>query len=322
MANFSPALVAMLTFLASITIFVDETRTSAQPRVLACQKRAHKHKEKSTMKYIASVLCALVWTHLSNGERKFKKHGQRKLKTDSSTCVHDLAFRDKSVIKSGEYFQSPDDLSLHVVQRDNGNLVVKDGDTVLWESGESESQGDFWSQLQDDGYLVTYKGKLNNKDELIWMSSSSGRSTSKPYWVWKPDGKGDSEKSPPVWKPEDDNNSTSEQLPVWKSSTEEHSSMPYFLGLDCDRRYVAIYEGSPKTPGDWIWRQRTIETSQLEATSLPEVAAVETETEPENIIPFAFYVMGDGKFSYDCHDYVRTSCLRHSLSTMISLLPL
>lgn len=46
---------------------------------------------------------------------------------------------------------------------------------------------------------------------------------------------------------------------VWKSGRHiRNSTTPYFMGLDCDRQYVNIYKGSPKNPGEWLWREETL----------------------------------------------------------------
>ena len=228
----------------------------------------------ATMNVNATVLSILALIRLSNGAQNHNDG------TSTMACVYDLTFKNKSVLKTNEYFQSPDDLNLYVVQRDNGNLLVKEGDKTLWESGKSEPSGDYWTQLQDDGYIVTYRGTSTKKDELIWTSSSTGSEASKPYWIWKPDANGDSENTPPVWRADGDS------PPVWTSSTKQRSSKPYFMGLDCDRRYVAIYEGSPENPGDWIWRERALDVSQQED-------ALGASSKGAVVVPFAFYVMGD-----------------------------
>lgn len=41
--------------------------------------------------------------------------------------------------------------------------------------------------------------------------------------------------------------------------------MMHFLGINCENRYVAVFEGTSEEPGDWVWRDR-IELISTEET--------------------------------------------------------
>lgn len=43
---------------------------------------------------------------------------------------------------------------------------------------------------------------------------------------------------------------------LWKTN-KSGGNGDYFLGLDCDKRYIAVYRGTPNNPGSYIWRERT-----------------------------------------------------------------
>jgi len=67
-----------------------------------------------------------------------------------SSCVLSLGLFDDQIIEDGQSFQSPNDNNLYLQQWRNGNLVVWDTSNKrsLWDSGESENDGDYWTQLQ------------------------------------------------------------------------------------------------------------------------------------------------------------------------------
>jgi hypothetical protein len=71
----------------------------------------------------------------------------------------------------------------------------------LWESGSNLGGGDYWTEmLQDQGFIATYKGKPDDRDDLVWTSNSSSSSSVlrlEKYWVWESDGKATKGKSHP-----------------------------------------------------------------------------------------------------------------------------
>ena len=159
--------------------------------------------------------------------------------TSSGSCIYNLNLRDNGIIQGGQRIRSPDDSDLYLEQRNDGNLRVTDGGRILWDSGEPNSDGDYWvwrvicrfiaalttasfltlkalprimfiqTQLQGDGNLITWRGKPKNRESRLWKSNSS-------------------------------------------SGTGQ-----YFLGLDCDKRYIGIYRGTPSSTGSTVWRDRT-----------------------------------------------------------------
>lgn len=119
-----------------------------------------------------------------------------------------LGLKSGEVIQGGKAIQSPDDENILLKQWTNGNLIIKKGSKIIWESGKSEGYGLFWvTKLQGDGNLVTWK-------------------TTTGDWIWK------------------------------SNSGSENSD--YFLGLDCQHKYVAIYRGTPSNPdGTIVWKSPT-----------------------------------------------------------------
>jgi len=102
--------------------------------------------------------------------------------TSAEKCVYDLVLEDRSVIESGQVFRSPDNSKLFLEQRRDGNLVVREGSTTLWESRASGPIGDYFTRLQGGGNMITYKGPVGDSCTIIWKSKSShGGSTS--YFV-------------------------------------------------------------------------------------------------------------------------------------------
>lgn len=77
----------------------------------------------------------------------FPSHGERQLE---SKCVYDLFLDEGSVIQSGQVFQSPDKSDLFVEQRDDGKLVVKEDDDILWENGYNGPVGNYYTRLQSE----------------------------------------------------------------------------------------------------------------------------------------------------------------------------
>ena len=126
--------------------------------------------------------------------------------------------------------------------------------------------------MRDQGFLATYKGELDDRDDLIWTSASSSRSSAlelEKYWVWEADGEATKGKAILQSHQYGDHRATPNES--------ESSSTRYFLGMDCDYTYVAVYEGTPDDPGDWIWRARV-----KPGTSTPVPSC-----------SISFYVMGD-----------------------------
>lgn len=214
--------------------------------------------------------------------------------SDSSCFVH-FGFDDETIIQSGDSFQSRDNDSVYLGLSVFGNLAIWDDGRILWESGSYLGRGDYWTELvQDQGFIATYKGKPDDRDDLVWTSASSSSSSVlrlEKYWVWEPDGKATKGKShppkPPVWGSSGNNTND-----VARGS----SSTQYFFGMDCDYTYVAVFEGTPDDPGDWIWRAR-LKPTESPTWAPTEVSPTEPPTEP--LAPFAFYCMGDVPYTND-----------------------
>lgn len=231
------------------------------------------------MKKIATILtllCPLVSARRDLVEHDESKYEQATARGSTATCILHFGFDDESEITNGESFQSPDNDDLFLIQSGDGNLVVMKDDRILWESGVPGMTGSYLTEIIDDnGFIATY----NDKDELLWTSASSDSRSSamvEPYWVWKPDGIRTTKGKRP-------------DPPVWTSGNAARggsSSTQYFFGMDCDYRYVAVFEGTPNDPGDRIWMDRTLTE---EPTTSPTTAPT---TDPD--APFSFYVMGDG----------------------------
>lgn len=238
---------------------------------------------------VAALLALLISQVSGTRSRELVEHEETKYeqpktwtaRSDSSCFLH-FGFDNESVITNGQSFQSPDNDGLFLTQSGDGNLVVREENRVLWESGASDRPGSYWTELVDEeGFIATYKGRPDKREKLVWTSASNSRTSTmvEPYWVWKPDGrttKGEQSK-PPVWA-------------SGNAARGDSSPTQYFLGMDCDYRYVAVFEGTPNDPGDWIWRDRIV-------TDEPTTSPTSAPTEEDE--PFSFYVMGDGTYSPD-----------------------
>lgn len=131
------------------------------------------------------------------------------------TCIIDLDLMDNIAIRVGVPFQSPDHPNIFLQQMPNGNLIVRDGEKVLWETGVNKTIGKYYTKLQGDGNMMTYRGEPGDVDE------------------------NDHER-------------------VWKSGSSAGSKNNYFLGMDCDGRYVALFSGRPSSLDDIIWSDSTM----------------------------------------------------------------
>jgi len=238
-------------------------------------------------KVITSLLLALVCF----AKAELELNATALQRRQESACIQTFDFDESAVITTGQKVFSPDIDDLFLVQSGDGNFAVVEDNVVLWSSGISEeSLGDYWSELTESGYIATYKGEPNDRDELVWTSASTS-GASDTFWVWKPN---------------DDSTEDGAKIPIWRSSDfGTRSSASYFFGLDCQHRYVAIFEGTPDDPGGWIWRQRILtsesptESPTFEPTESPTFAptASEFDSTESPDPPFAFYVMGDVPYS-------------------------
>jgi hypothetical protein len=93
--------------------------------------------------------------------------------TSSGSCIFDLNFRDGSFIQDGQRLRSPDDSDLYLIQENDGNLLVQDGERTIWESGVSGSRGDYWTQLQSDGNMISWKGTPKQRDDRVWKTDKT-----------------------------------------------------------------------------------------------------------------------------------------------------
>lgn len=126
-------------------------------------------------------------------------------------------------IETGDVVRSPIS-NAFLVQEDNGNLVLKSGTPVcpgpaLWETGTSESRGEFSTYMQKDGNLVTRPIGKSSSDETDGVDAGL--------------------------------------LPVWSSrSAERQGNGLYFLAFNCDGKSISIYRGVPENPGVEIWSSK------------------------------------------------------------------
>ena len=90
----------------------------------------------------------------------------------TSSCPPiDLKLESSEVIKDGETFRNSD---VSLEQERNGNLLVRKGDNIIWESGVNKSNGDYFTVLQGDGNMITYEGKTSDRGDSVWKSRSAG----------------------------------------------------------------------------------------------------------------------------------------------------
>lgn len=99
--------------------------------------------------------------------------------TSPSVCSLFLGLLDNEVIQDNQSITSPDDSNLKLEQCRNGNLAIRDGGNVIWESRQNKNPGDHWTKLQGDGNLVTRPGRPddNPRQGRIWKSNSPSPST-------------------------------------------------------------------------------------------------------------------------------------------------
>lgn len=93
---------------------------------------------------------------------------------ESSICTYDLGLREKTIIPSGYVYQSPDRSDIFLEQMVNGNLVVREGDTVIWETKASKENVNTFTRLQAVGNMVTYQGNLE-KFSRLWHTGVASR---------------------------------------------------------------------------------------------------------------------------------------------------
>jgi hypothetical protein len=86
-------------------------------------------------------------------------------------------------MKSGERISSGETLTftngIELKQENDGNLALYVGATLLWETGQHSTVGDYFTQLQrGDGNFITWKGSITSKERLIWKTQKVGPSGS------------------------------------------------------------------------------------------------------------------------------------------------
>ena len=74
------------------------------------------------------------------------------------------------------------DYNVFIEQETNGNLRVFQGwpeqvGNLIWESGVNESPGDYYTRLQGDGNMITYRGKTGDTSTSVWKTAKSGADT-------------------------------------------------------------------------------------------------------------------------------------------------
>ena len=82
-----------------------------------------------------------------------------------------LRQRELPLIKEGSVFHSPKDDALQLEQWHDGNLVIRDGDTVIWGTNVHNVTGEWYTKLQGNGNLITYPGVKDKwRGTPIWES--------------------------------------------------------------------------------------------------------------------------------------------------------
>ena len=88
-----------------------------------------------------------------------------------------LLYKDSITESDDDPFYN-DEFDAHLIQENNGNLVVRVGDDVVWESGVNEMVGSYFTKLQGNGNLVTYFNDTKAGDKVVvWKSGIAGLPT-------------------------------------------------------------------------------------------------------------------------------------------------
>lgn len=93
------------------------------------------------------------------------------------TCHPGRLLFENNITESGDPFYNKD-FDAQLIQQDNGNLVVRVGDDVVWESGVNEKVGSYFTKLQGNGNLVTYYNDTEiGGNKAVWSSRKKGVSS-------------------------------------------------------------------------------------------------------------------------------------------------
>jgi hypothetical protein len=91
-------------------------------------------------------------------------------------CVLDLDLVNHLAIRTGDPFTSPDHRNVVLEQLYNGNLVIRDQDNIVWQSGINEPLGNYYTTIQGDGNMLTIRGEVRDErdsDDIVWRSNSA-----------------------------------------------------------------------------------------------------------------------------------------------------
>jgi hypothetical protein len=95
------------------------------------------------------------------------------LNTDASCKPYDLWLAQNEFIRNGQPVHDSEN-DFHLEQENNGNLLVRRGNTTIWESGVKGEIGDYYTKLQGDGNMITYNGTFGGDHNIaIWKTASS-----------------------------------------------------------------------------------------------------------------------------------------------------
>eukprot|EP00978_Attheya_sp_CCMP212_P009634 scaffold22852_cov63-Attheya_sp.AAC.6 len=88
-----------------------------------------------------------------------------------------VLMKDGESIRSGETLTFTNGIELK--QENDGNLALYVSSTLLWETGQYSTVGDYYTGLQTgDGNFITWKGSISSKEGVLWKSQKVGQSGS------------------------------------------------------------------------------------------------------------------------------------------------
>ena len=109
------------------------------------------------------------------GYYDYPTNGDIERTEQDDSCVIDLDLVVRLAIRTGNPFASPDHRNVVLEQLYNGNLVVRDGDNIVWQSGVNEPLGNYYTTIQSDGNMITFRGEIGDKrdrNDIVWTSGS------------------------------------------------------------------------------------------------------------------------------------------------------
>eukprot|EP00978_Attheya_sp_CCMP212_P000481 scaffold939_cov35-Attheya_sp.AAC.1 len=80
-----------------------------------------------------------------------------------------VLMKEGDIISSGETLTFTNGIELK--QENDGNLALYVGATLLWETGQHSTVGDYFTQLKmGDGNFMTWKGSIGSKEGVLWKT--------------------------------------------------------------------------------------------------------------------------------------------------------